>query len=177
MHQFRVLGIEKIDAGPIFAFLAQPQILGLCFQDVENRRGIDFFDAQRLRLACKKFWHINSSPAPKYGGQTPWIGPAIAKWMLCAKPILSVFFITSNFSVAFFSCSYNPNSVWHVYYWQSYLRGPEIWVRNSQPNVHMTVNRGWCNFWFSKCEWFCTNKTCLAKNYDWRLEKCVCTFQ
>ena len=110
VHQVWVLGIKKIDVRPIFAFLAQPQILGLCFQDAENRRDINFFDAQCLKLTCQKFWHINSSPAPKYGGQTPRIDPNIAKWVLCTKPTLSVFCMTSNFSVTFFLCACNPNS-------------------------------------------------------------------
>ena len=102
VYQVWVLNIEKIDARPIFAFLAQPQILGLCFQDAENRRDIDFFDAQCLRLVCKKFRHIHSSPATKYGSQTPRIGLNIVKQVTCAKPNLSVYLVGTNSCANFF---------------------------------------------------------------------------
>ena len=68
VYQVWVLGIEKIDARPIFAFLTQPQILGLCFQDAENQRGINYFNIQAPKLLCQNFRQLHTSPHPKYGG-------------------------------------------------------------------------------------------------------------
>ena len=68
VYQVWVLSIEKIDARPIFAFLAQPQILGLCFQDAENQRGINYFNTQAPKLICQNFRQLHTSPHPKYGG-------------------------------------------------------------------------------------------------------------
>ena len=44
--------------------------LGINVQDAENRRGINFFDAQAPKLICSNFGRLNISPEPKYGGQT-----------------------------------------------------------------------------------------------------------
>ena len=66
-----MLGFKKIDARPIFAFLAQPQIWEIESQDGENQRGIYFFDYLTPKTIALYFRHTNISPPPKYGGQTP----------------------------------------------------------------------------------------------------------
>ena len=73
MHnRFWGLNIKKIDFALIFGVLAQPQIWGDHFQDVKNRRDINFFDDQTPKLICINFRQLNISPHAKYWGQTPW---------------------------------------------------------------------------------------------------------
>ena len=67
--------------------------LGIKFQDVENRRGINFFDAQAPKLICSNFGRLNIGPAPKYGGQTVKTPLTASKPVGCAKPNLSVILI------------------------------------------------------------------------------------
>ena len=72
MHnRFWGLNIQKIDFALIFSVLAQPQIWGDHFQDAENRRDINFFDAQSPKLIYINFGQLNISPHAKYWGQTP----------------------------------------------------------------------------------------------------------
>ena len=63
--------ITKNDDKPIFTFLAQPQIWEIESQDGENQRGIYFLEYLTPKTIALYFRHINISPPPKYGGQTP----------------------------------------------------------------------------------------------------------
>ena len=132
--------ITKNDVKPIFTFLAQPQIWEIESQDGENQRGIYFFDYLTPKTIALYFRHINISPPPKYGGQTPKNALDINKHVDLAKPNLTVYLSGVDFSVTFFLGWCIANSGQHLRIRQCDQYGGKILCANSTSNVQKCQN-------------------------------------
>ena len=83
--QFRGLGHTKKKCQADFHVSGTTPNLGIESQDGENQRGIYFFDYLTPKTIALYFRHINISPPPKYGGQTPRNALTTVKTMVCTN--------------------------------------------------------------------------------------------